>query len=76
MTEVDPYAMTGLFGVHSEKDGQPAMRGWARGEAAAKKLLAELQESDDPKEDEYWILEMNEAEVESHKAMGMLFEDA
>ena len=68
----DGNELTGLFGIHSQKEGMPAMRGWAKSKEAAEELLEKIKASDEVPEDEYWILEMSRAEVDSHKAVGYL----
>lgn len=63
---------TGLFGIHSMKNGCPMMRGWAEGEDEAKALLEKIKASDHEPEDRYWIMAMTDVEVDAHRASGML----
>ena len=63
---------TGLWAIHSEKDECPMMRGWARSEAEAQRMLEAIKASDAEPEDEYWIMEMTEAEVVTHRAVGLI----
>lgn len=68
-------ALTGFFGIHSEKNGCPMMRGWAKSEAEANAMLEKIKASDAEPEDEYWIMEMTEPELETHRAVGLIPEE-
>ena len=59
-----------FWSVHSSKDKCPVQRGWAKSEAGAGQLMEELRKDDGDTEDEYWVLQMTESELEVQQAMG------
>ncbi len=63
---------TGMWAIHSTKDHKPLMRGWANSKSEAEEVLARIQASDPEPEDEYWILEMSEVEVDNFRLTEML----
>ncbi len=65
-----------LWSVHSESDGMPMMRAWARSEDEAKTVLEELKSADDDASAEYWVLQLTHGEVAQFKASGFIPEDA
>jgi hypothetical protein len=65
-----------FWGIHSEKDEQPQLRGWAKTEDEAKQKMAEIQKDDDDADTEYWVIQMTEAEADSFKTAGVIPEDA
>ena len=65
-----------FWAVHSEKDGQPSLRAWAKSEADAAARMAEIQKADRDPSSEYWVMQMTAAEVESFKIAGVIPEDA
>lgn len=66
-----------LWSVHSETDGMPVMRAWARSEDEAKTVLEELKASDeDAAKTEYWVLQLTNGEVSQFKASGFIPADA
>lgn len=66
-----------LWSVHSETDGMPVIRAWARSEAEAKTVLEELKGSDeDAQKTTYWVLQLTNGEVSQFKASGFIPDDA
>lgn len=63
---------TGLWAIHSTKDHKPLMRGWANSKGEAEAILTQLKASDPEPEDEYWILEMSEVEVDNFRLTELL----
>lgn len=78
MTEnQNPDAPSHLWSVHSETDGMPMMRAWAKSEADANTVLEELKSSDeDAAKTEYWVLQLTNGEVSQFKASGFIPDDA
>lgn len=65
--------MTRLWAVHSEKQGMPAFRTWAKTKAEAQAKLAALEARDaDQRDDEYWITELTDTQIRSFTAMGLI----
>ena len=65
-----------FWSVHSTKDKRPVYRGWAKSEAAATTLMEEIRKEDGDTEDQYWVLQMTESELEAQQAMGEIPKDA
>lgn len=66
-----------LWSVHSETDGMPMMRAWAKSESEAKGVLEELKASDeDAAKTDYWVLRLTNHEVSQFKASGFIPDDA
>lgn len=66
-----------LWSVHSETDGRPMMRAWAKTEAEANELLQELKRSDeDSEKTQYWVLQLTKGDVLDFKASGFIPADA
>ena len=63
----------GVWTVHSEKDGHPTLRGFAKTRAEAEQVLAKLKGQDaDAAMTEYWVLEITVGELEDFRNFGML----
>lgn len=60
------------WAIHSEKEGQPTLRGFARTEADARARMGEIRAADDDAETTYWVMQMTEAEVESFQVAGVI----
>jgi hypothetical protein len=65
-----------LWAIHSEKEGRPAMCGWARSEADAQKELERMKRADTDATTTYWVLRMTRHEVEQFKRVGFIPADA
>ena len=66
-----------FWGVHSEKDGKPALRAWAKSEAEAKALVEQIKRSDaDQAEDDYWVDQLSPRAVAGFKDSGFIPADA
>lgn len=77
MNQDDTHEPSHLWSVHSETDGMPMMRAWAKSEAEAKALLEEMKSSDeDAAKTEYWVLPLTKGEVSQFKASGFIPTDA
>lgn len=68
-----PDAPSGIFGIHASYNDQPLMRGWAKNEAAAQKLIAELQRTDGNSSDtKYWWMPMSNHELSIWRNAGVI----
>jgi hypothetical protein len=66
-----------LWAVHSEKDGMPQLRGWARSEAEAQRLLEQIRADDgERRDDQYWVMQMTKKHIEHGKNTGFIPKDA
>ena len=63
MTEAQTNEEALIWTVHSESLQRPVMRGWARTEAGAMKLLEKFRATDPEPEDEYWLAPMHPNEI-------------
>lgn len=63
---------SGIWTVHSEADGRPGLRGFAKSKAEAEALLASLKADDDNASAEYWLIELSNNQLEDFKDAGML----
>lgn len=65
------------WAIHSERDGRPAMVGWARSEAEATERMEALRAEDpEASQAEYWVMRMTEPELESYRLAGVIPADA
>ena len=64
-----------LWAVHSAKDNQPVLRGWAENETSARELLGRLKGRDAVADDEYWIEQMTRHDFGVYKALGIIPEE-
>jgi hypothetical protein len=63
----------GVWTVHSEFEGRPTLRGFAKNRPDAEQLLAKLKGNDaDAKITEYWVLEITNGELADFRNFGML----
>ena len=63
----------GVWTVHSETDGRPRLRGFAKTRPEAEKVLLGLKAEDaDAAMTEYWVLEITKGELEDFRNFGML----
>jgi hypothetical protein len=63
----------GVWTVHSEREGRPTLRGFAKSKADAEALLAKLKDDDaDAAMTEYWVLEITAGELDDFRQFGML----
>lgn len=65
-----------FWGIHSEKDGKPVIRAWAKSEAEANALVAKIKAGDPTPEDEYWVTPLSERSVAMFKDSGFIPADA
>ncbi len=63
---------SGIWTVHSEADGRPALRGFAKTKAEAEALLASLKSDDDDPRAEYWLIELSRDQLEDFKEAGLV----
>ena len=76
MAEEEVFAVVDFWGVHSSKDNQPLFRGWGKTKEEAEKRLEEIRRDDgDAQDDEYWVVQMTEDELERCRAEGVIPED-
>lgn len=82
MNQEDPNELSPLWSVHSDTDGRPMMRAWAKSEDAAKALLEEIKADDEAspgaadEKTDYWVLQLSLEEVAQFKASGFIPDDA
>jgi hypothetical protein len=69
-------AQKNFWGVHSEKDGKPVIRAWAKSEAEANALVGKIKAGDSIPEDEYWVTPLSERSVAMFKESGFIPADA
>ena len=68
---------TQLWGVHSEKDGRPVFRGWAKSKNDADTVAARIRKDDgDQPDDRYFVLPLSDEDVFNFKRVGMIPADA
>jgi hypothetical protein len=65
-----------LWAVHSEKDGRPVFRTWAKSKTDADAAAARLQADDAAKEDRYFVQPLSDEDVFNFKRVGMIPADA
>ena len=65
-------ALTGIWTVHSEADGRPGLRGFAKSKAEAETLMARLKHDDANAAAEYWLIELSENALEDFRDAGMV----
>jgi hypothetical protein len=71
MTAEDPgLQKCGVWTVHSDTEGRPMLRGFAKSKPEAEALLAKLKA--DEQEAEFWLVELTHNELEDFKQFGML----
>lgn len=63
---------SGIWTVHSEADGRPGLRGFAKSKAEAEALMASLKADDDNASAEYWLIELSNNQLEDFKDAGMV----
>ena len=63
---------SGIWTVHSEADGRPGLRGFAKTKAEAEALLAQLKADDDNASAEYWLLELSHDQLDDFREAGMV----
>ncbi|MFH1810409.1 MAG: hypothetical protein ABIJ09_16830 [Pseudomonadota bacterium] len=77
MTDTQTVEYANLWAIHSEKEGRPAMCGWARSEAEAAKEMERMKKADpEPGTTSYWVLRMTRHEVDQFKQTGFIPADA
>jgi hypothetical protein len=69
---VSGSASSGIWTVHSEADGRPGLRGFAKTKAEAEALLASLKSDDDDPRAEYWLIELSRDQLEDFKEAGLV----
>lgn len=76
----DPEAVqkpSQLWAVHSESDGKPYIRRWAKSEAEATGLIPELKKTDAlAATNTYWVTQLTVGEVAGLKHTGFIPKDA
>ncbi len=68
--------MTDVWAIHSDSDGRPMMRGWARGEASAKARLEEIRNGDGVKDERYWVSRLEQNQLEALQGSGLIPQNA
>ncbi len=63
---------SGIWTVHSEADGRPGLRGFAKTKAEAETLMARLKHDDENAGAEYWLIELSNNQLEDFKDAGMV----
>lgn len=64
--------LTGIWTVHSEADGRPGLRAFAKSKAEAESLMAQLKVDDDNAAVEYWLIELSNNQLEDFRDAGMV----
>jgi hypothetical protein len=76
----DPEASvkpSNLWAVHSESDGKPYIRRWAKSEADAQAFIPELKKTDAlAATNTYWVTQLTVGEVTGFKHTGFIPKDA
>ncbi len=66
-----------LWAVHSESDGKPYIRRWAKSETEASALIPELKKTDAlAATNTYWVTQLTVGEVAGLKHTGFIPKDA
>ncbi len=65
-----------LWAIHSDKNGMPVLRAWAKSEADANAKLNEIKSSDAAPEDSYWVTQLLAHQIEALKGNGFIPGDA
>lgn len=63
---------SGIWTVHSEADGRPGLRGFAKTKAEAETLMARLKHDDENAAAEYWLIELSNNQLEDFRDAGMV----
>jgi len=71
-TPATDAGLTGIWTVHSEADGRPGLRGFAKSKAEAETLMAQLKLDDANAAAEYWLIELSENALEDFRDAGMV----
>ena len=71
-TEATGSTLTGIWTVHSEADGRPGLRAFAKSKAEAEGLMAQLKVEDDNAAAEYWLIELSNNQLEDFRDAGMV----
>lgn len=65
-----------LWAVHSEKDGRPVFRTWAKSKNEADEALARVRAGDPQPDDRYFVQPLSDEDVYNFKRVGMIPADA
>ena len=68
--------MTDFWAIHSNKNGMPVLRAWAKSESDANAKLNEIKSSDPTPEDSYWVTQLLAHQIEALKGNGFIPGDA
>lgn len=62
-----------MWAIHSERDAQPVLRGWAASQAEATARMERLR-ADDPEaaKTEYWVMQLTRGELATLKQAGVI----
>lgn len=64
---------SGVWTVHSEYEGRPTLRGFAKTKNEAEQMLSKLKQGDSVGAmTEYWVLEISAGELDDFRHYGML----
>ncbi len=63
---------SGIWTVHSETDGKPGLRSFAKSKLEAETAMARLKADDQDARAEYWLVELSDNDLADFRAAGMV----